>query len=130
MHVNENCIDTLLYLNLLSPSPRFCCFFGIFKSACVTNGEVDYVLIWIVCGIPFGLYRMYFWITPHTSSVSGFISQCTAILLLGGVSGGFFLAWRLIIALLYVPVTVFRFLFLCEGSIMNRIQTTCIINNV
>jgi len=120
----------LFFIKSVIPISTVLLLFGIFKSACVTNGEVDYVLIWIVCGIPFGLYRMYFWITPHTSSVSGFISQCTAILLLGGVSGGFFLAWRLIIALLYVPVTVFRFLFLCEGSIMNRIQTTCIINNV
>jgi len=120
----------LFFIKSVIPISTVLLLFGIFKSACVTNGEVDYVLIWIVCGIPFGLYKMYFWITPHTSSVSGFISQCTAILLLGGVSGGFFLAWRLIIALLYVPVTVFRFLFLCEGSIMNRIQTTCIINNV
>ena len=63
-----------------------------------------------------------------TSVLGGLIT--TVILLLGGVSGGFVLAWRLIIALLYVPVTVFRFLFLCEGSIMNRIQTTYIINNV
>lgn len=120
----------LFFIKSVIPISTVLLLFGIFKSACVTNGEVDYVLMWIVCGIPFGLYRMYFWITPHTSSVSGFISQCTAILLLGGVSGGFVLAWRLIIALLYVPVTVFRFLFLCEGSIMNRIQTTYIINNV
>jgi len=86
----------LFFIKSVIPISTVLLLFGIFKSACVTNGEVDYVLIWIVCGIPFGLYKMYFWITPHTSSVSGFISQCTAILLLGGVSGGFFLAWRLI----------------------------------
>ena len=27
----------------------------IFKSACVKNGEVDYVWLWILCGLPFGL---------------------------------------------------------------------------
>ena len=36
----------------------------IFKSACVKNGEVDYVWLWILCGLPFGLHRMCLWIVP------------------------------------------------------------------
>ena len=27
----------------------------IFKSACVKNGELDYVWLWILCGLPFGI---------------------------------------------------------------------------
>ena len=30
----------------------------IFKSACVKNGELDYVWLWILCGLPFGLHRI------------------------------------------------------------------------
>ena len=36
----------------------------IFKSACVKNGELDYVWLWILCGLPFGLHRMCLWIVP------------------------------------------------------------------
>ena len=30
----------------------------IFKSACMKGGELDYVWLWILCGLPFGLHRM------------------------------------------------------------------------
>ena len=36
----------------------------IFKSACMKNGELDYVWLWILCGLPFGLHRMCLWIVP------------------------------------------------------------------
>ena len=67
----------------------------IFKSACMKNGELDYVWLWILCGLPFGLHRMCLWIVPGGGS-------------LGGVIGGFVLAWRLIVAVWYVPLTVYR----------------------
>ena len=59
----------------------------IFKSACMKNGELDYVWLWILCGLPFGLHRNF---------------------IIGGVIGGFVLAWRLIVAVWYVPLTVYR----------------------
>ncbi|MFR3350806.1 MAG: DUF6050 family protein [Oscillospiraceae bacterium] len=40
----------------------------IFKSACVKNGEIDYVWLWILCGLPFGLHRMCLWIVPGGGS--------------------------------------------------------------
>ena len=30
----------------------------IFKSACIRNGELDLLWLWILCGLPFGLHRM------------------------------------------------------------------------
>ena len=41
----------------------------IFKSACVKNGELDYVWLWILCGLPFGLHRMCLWIVPGGGSL-------------------------------------------------------------
>lgn len=29
----------------------------IFKSACIRNGELDLLWLWILCGLPFGIHR-------------------------------------------------------------------------
>lgn len=34
----------------------------IFKSACIRNGELDLLWLWILCGLPFGIHRMCVWI--------------------------------------------------------------------
>ena len=31
----------------------------IFKSACMKGGTVDYIWLWILCGLSFGLHGMY-----------------------------------------------------------------------
>ena len=46
----------------------------IFKSACMKNGELDYVWLWILCGLPFGLHRMCLWIVPGGGSLGGGIA--------------------------------------------------------
>ena len=70
----------------------------IFKSACMKNGELDYVWLWILCGLPFGLHRMCLWIVPGGGSLGGGIALFALNLIIGGVIGGFILAWRLIVA--------------------------------
>lgn len=80
----------------------------IFKSACIKNGELDYVWLWILCGLPFGLHRMCLWIVPGGSSLGGGIALFALNFIIGGVIGGFVLAWRLIVAVWYVPLTVYR----------------------
>ena len=80
----------------------------IFKSACVKNGEVDYGWLWILCGLPFGLHRMCLWIVPGGGSLGGGIALFTLNFIIGGVIGGFVLVWRLIVAVWYVPLTVYR----------------------
>ncbi|MFR3484330.1 MAG: DUF6050 family protein [Clostridia bacterium] len=35
------------------PRPWHWILYCIFKSACVKNGEIDYVWLWILCGLPF-----------------------------------------------------------------------------
>lgn len=32
--------------------------YSIFRSACVKNGELDYLWLWILCGLPFGVWRL------------------------------------------------------------------------
>lgn len=40
----------------------------IFRSACVKNGELDYLWLWILCGLPFGIWRLLVaaWYVPLT----------------------------------------------------------------
>lgn len=77
----------------------------IFKSACMKDGAVDYLRLWILCGLPFGLHRMRLWFVPGSSSMGGGIALFALNFIIGGVVGGFILAWRLIVAVLYIPLT-------------------------
>lgn len=80
----------------------------IFKSACVRDGTLDYVWLWILFGLPFGIHRVHLWVMPSGSSFGGGIAVFALSFILGGVIGGFVLAWRLIVAAWYVPLTVYR----------------------
>jgi len=82
--------------------------FFIFKSACTKEGITDHVWLWMLCGMPFGLHRMCLWIIPGGRSFSGSIALFVFNLIIGGVIGGFVLAWRLIVAVWYVPLTAYR----------------------
>ena len=67
-----------------------------------------HVWLWILCGLPFGLHRMCLWIVPGGGSLGGGIALFALNFIIGGVIGGFVLAWRLIVAVWYVPLTVYR----------------------
>ena len=83
------------FLKSVLPVAAVILLYCIFKSACMKDGELDYVWLWILCGLPFGLHRMCLWIVPGGGSF-------------GGGIGGFILVWRLIVAVLYVPLTMYR----------------------
>lgn len=40
----------------------------IFKSACMKDGTLDYVWLWILCGLPFGVHKVCLWIMPRNRS--------------------------------------------------------------
>ena len=80
----------------------------IFKSACMKDGAVDYLWLWILCGLPFGLHRMWLWFVPGSSSMGGGIALFALNFIIGGIIGGAILAWRLIVAIWYVPLTAYR----------------------
>lgn len=80
----------------------------IFKSACMKDGAVDYLRLWILCGLPFGLHRMCFWFVPSGNSMGGGVALFALNFIIGGIVGGFILAWRLIVAVWYVLLTIHR----------------------
>lgn len=48
--------------------------FCVFKFACTR--ATDYVWLWILCGLPFGIHQMFLWITPGGSFFSIAICSC------------------------------------------------------
>ncbi len=80
----------------------------IFKSACMKDGAVDYLWLWILCGLPFGLHRMWLWFVPGGGSMGGEIALFALNFIIGGIIGGFVLVWRMIVAVWYVPLTAYR----------------------
>ena len=80
----------------------------IFKSACIRNGELDLLWLWILCGLPFGIHRMCVWIVPGGGSLGGGAALFALNFIIGGLIGGFVLVWRLLVAAWYVPLTIYR----------------------
>lgn len=80
----------------------------IFKSACMKGGTLDYVWLWILCGLPFGIHRMRLWVMSGGSSFGGGIAVFALSFILGGVIGGFVLIWRLIVAVWYILLTFYQ----------------------
>ena len=79
----------------------------IFRSACTKDGTLYYVWLWILCGLPFGLHRMCLWLIP-SGSLGGSVAATAFGFIMGGVIGGFVLVWRLLVAVWYVPLTIYR----------------------
>ena len=96
------------FLKSVLPVAAAMLLYCIFKSACMKDGELDYVWLWILCGLPFGPHRMCPWIVPGAASSGGGIALFALNFIIGGVIGGFILVWRLIVAALYVPLTMYR----------------------
>ena len=84
--------------------------FFIFKSACTKDGITDYFMLWLLCGLPFGIHRMFLWIIPGGHSFGGSIAVFALNILFGAVIGGIVLAWRLVVAVWYVPLTMWQFM--------------------
>ena len=74
----------------------------IFKSACIRNGELDLLWLWILCGLPFGIHRMCVWIVPGGGSLGGGAALFVLNFVIGGLIGGFVLVWLLLVAAWYV----------------------------
>lgn len=75
---------------------------ALFYPLCVENGVCDYLKLWILTGIPFGVQRMFVWVIPKGFDIGGTVGVLVINLLVGGVIGGVILIWRLVLAVLYL----------------------------
>ena len=94
--------------------------FSMFKNVFTKDGVTDYFNVWLVCGIPFGIWRMRMWLIPHSqSSLQYSIAIWLLNFVIGGLIGGVIIVWRLVVAAWYVILTVFR--IVTYNSESNRI---------
>lgn len=99
-----------LFRKTILPVASAALLYGIFRSACVKNGELDYLWLWILCGLPFGIWRLRLWIIPGGGSLGTGIALFLLNFVFAGLIGGCVLVWRLLVAAWYVPLTLYRLL--------------------
>ena len=83
--------------------------FSVFSRIFVENGTPDYFLIWLACGVPFGIGKMFTPI-PIGFGISGTVGVVALNLVLGGLIGGVILIGKLAVAIWYLPLSVVRFM--------------------
>lgn len=66
-----------------------------FYPFCVEAGTCDYLKLWILVGIPFGIRKMQIWIVPRNRDVGSTIAMLVFQMLIGGMIGGVVLVWKL-----------------------------------
>ena len=81
--------------------------FSMFSRIFIENGVPDYFLIWLACGVPFGMGKM-FTLIPIGFGISGTVGVVALNLVLGGLISGVILIWKLAVALWYLPLTIYR----------------------
>ena len=81
--------------------------FSMFSRIFIENGAPDYFLIWLACGVPFGIGKM-FTLIPIGFGISGTVGVVALNLVLGGLIGGVILIWKLAVVLWYLPLTIYR----------------------
>ena len=82
--------------------------FSIFSRIFTENGVRDYFLIWLACGVPFGIGKM-FTLIPIGFGIAGTVGVVALNIILGGLIGGVILIWRLAVAVWYIPLSIYRF---------------------
>ena len=80
---------------------------NLIRGAYTKDGVTDYVWLFILCGLPFGIPRMFAWIVPG-GSLGTALPLFLLNFIIGGVIGGFVLVWRLLVAAWYIPLTIYR----------------------
>ena len=81
--------------------------YSIFSRIFVDNGTLDFFLIWLACGVPFGIGKM-FTLIPIGFGISGTVGVVALNIVLGGLIGGVILIYRLAVAVWYLPLTIYR----------------------
>ena len=69
--------------------------FALFFRAVYTSPEgINYLLMWICIGIPFGIHRMCVWLVPTKFDLAGTVGIIFLNVLVGGIIGGFALVYQ------------------------------------
>lgn len=92
--------------------------FAMFKPVFTKDGVTDYYMVWLVCGIPFGIWRLRLWLIPRNFDIGGTVGVWAVNFIIGGLIGGVVIVWRLLVAAWYTILTVYR--LITYNSASNR----------
>jgi len=68
----------------------------LFRPVYTEDGAINYLLLWICVGIPFGIHRMFLWLVPHKFDLAGTVGVFALNVIVGGLIGGFALIWQVV----------------------------------
>lgn len=95
--------------------------FSMFRGVFTEDGQTNYFYVWLCCGVPFGVRRMFVWLVPHGYDLAGTVGIVALNFVVGGLIGGVILVWRLLVAAWYLPLTAYR-LFMVGKTVTPEIQ--------
>ncbi len=79
------------------------------------DGQIEYFYVALFCGFPFGIRRMFLWLVPFGHDVIFTIGIFAVNIIIGCIIGVFVLAWKLVVAAWYIPLTIYRLLTVGKG---------------
>ena len=68
----------------------------LFKTVYASPVGINYPLMWICIGIPFGIHRMFLWLVPTKFDLAGTIGVVAVNIIVGGIIGGFALVFQVL----------------------------------
>lgn len=83
-------------VSVLLPIVIAAVFALLFKALYMSPEGINYLLMWICIGIPFGIHRMCVWIVPTKFDLAGTIGVMAVNIILGGIIGGFALVFQVL----------------------------------
>lgn len=78
----------------------------IFVPISKAEGEIDYFLLWILVGCPFGIGKMFGWLVPRNFDIAGTVGVIAVNFIIGGLIGGVVVGYRLLYAAFYMVKAV------------------------
>lgn len=68
----------------------------LFRSVYTSPEGINYLMLWICIGIPFGIHRMCVWLVPTKFDLAGTIGIVVVNIIIGGIIGGFAFVWQIL----------------------------------
>ena len=100
------------FCKVICPAMSAYILFYIFSKIFTNDGVTNYFMVALCCGVPFGIRRMCMWLIPGGYGIAGTVGVWALNFIVGGIIGIMILAWRLLTAVLYIGLTIYRIIIL------------------
>lgn len=88
------------------PLGLMACWYFAIRPVCMEAGVVDWKLLWLLGGIPFGLRFMFVRLSPKDFGFSGGLGVIALNFLLAGLIGGFVVLYKAVKAVVNLPIAI------------------------